>query len=55
MFDGDTIFTMATGKVKCDVNVAGLLATKVMEEAIMRAIKSANSEYGFISYKELNR
>ena len=54
MFDGDTIFTMATGKVKCDVNVVGLLATKVMEEAIMRAIKSANSEYGFISYKELN-
>ena len=55
MFDGDTIFTMATGKVKCDVNVAGLLATKVMEEAIMRAIKSANSEYGFVSYKELNK
>ena len=54
MFDGDTIFTMATGKVKCDVNVAGLLATKVMEEAIIRAIKSANSEYGFVSYKELN-
>lgn len=55
MFDGDTIFTMATGKVKCDVNVAGLLATKVMEEAIIRAIKSANSEYGFISYKEFNK
>lgn len=54
MFDGDTIFTMTTGKVKCDVNVAGLLGVKVMEEAIMRAIKSANSEYGFISYKELN-
>ncbi len=52
MFDGDTIFTMATGKVKCDVNVAGLLGTKVMEEAIIRAIKSAESNYGFKSYKE---
>ena len=53
MFDGDTIFTMATGKVECDVNVAGLLATKVMEEAIIRAIKSSDSKYGFKSYKEL--
>lgn len=53
MFDGDTIFTMATGKVKCDVNVAGLLATKVMEEAIIRAIKSTESNYGFKSYTEI--
>lgn len=53
MFDGDTIFTMATGKVKCDVNVAGLLATKVMEEAVIRAIKSTESSYGFKSYTEI--
>lgn len=53
MYDGDTIFTMATGKVQCDVNVAGLLATKVMEEAIMRAIKSAETSYGFKSFKDL--
>lgn len=55
MFDGDTIFTMATGKVQCDINVAGLLATKVMEEAIIRAIKSSDTAYGFKSYKDLNK
>lgn len=55
MFDGDTIFTMATGKVKCDVNVAGLLAVKVMEEAIMRAIKSAESSHEFKSYRDINK
>lgn len=54
MFDGDTIFTMATGKVKCDVNVAGLLATKVMEEAIIRGVKSARTQYGFKSFNDMN-
>lgn len=34
MFDGDTIFTLGTNKVKCDVNTVGMLAVKVMEQAI---------------------
>lgn len=54
MFDGDTIFTMASGKVQCDINVLGLLATKVMEEAIIRAVKETESMYGFKSFKEIN-
>lgn len=54
MFDGDTIFTMATGKAKADVNVVGFLAANVMEKAILRGIKMADSIHGYISWKELN-
>ncbi|MBK1813549.1 P1 family peptidase [Clostridium sp. YIM B02505] len=52
MVDGDTIFTMATGKVISDINVVGLLSARVMEKAIINAIKSAESRYGFKSYKD---
>ncbi|GKU25665.1 P1 family peptidase [Clostridium folliculivorans] len=52
MVDGDTIFTMATGKVSSDINVVGLLSARVMEKAIINAIKSAESSYGFKSYKD---
>ncbi|KEI12313.1 peptidase [Clostridium novyi B str. ATCC 27606] len=53
MYDGDTIFVMATGSVKADVNVVGLLASKVMEKAIVRAIKKANSICGYKCYKDI--
>ncbi len=54
IFDGDTIFTMATGKVDADINVVGLLAARVMERAVIDAVKSAESAYGFKSYSEIN-
>lgn len=54
IFDGDTIFTMATGKVDADINVVGFLAAEVMEKAVINAIKNAESLHGFKSYKELN-
>lgn len=54
IFDGDTIFAMVTGKVEADINVIGLLAAKVMERAVVNAVKSADSAYGIKSYKELN-
>lgn len=53
IFDGDTIFTMATGQVEADINVIGLLAARVMEKAIVKAVKDADSAYGIKSYKEL--
>jgi len=43
MFDGDTIFTMATGQVDADVSVVGLLSARVMEQAVIRAVKKATS------------
>ncbi|MDD7792946.1 P1 family peptidase [Clostridium sp. 'White wine YQ'] len=55
MFDGDTIFALSTNKVNADINVVGLLAAQVMEKAIVRGIKEANSVHGLISYKEFNK
>lgn len=53
IFDGDTIFTMASGKVEADINVVGLLAARVVEQAVLRAVKNAESTWGYIAYKDL--
>lgn len=53
MFDGDTIFTMATNKVEADMNVVGLLAARVMEQAIINGVKSAKTAHNFLSYNDL--
>lgn len=54
MFDGDTIFTMATNKVKCDVTTVGMLAAKVMEKAILRGVKSAQGLFNVPSFSDIN-
>jgi L-aminopeptidase/D-esterase-like protein len=41
MFDGDTIFALATGEQKADVSTVGAFAAEVMAEAILRAVKTA--------------
>jgi L-aminopeptidase/D-esterase-like protein len=41
MFDGDTIFALATGERKADVSLVGAFAAEVMAEAIMRAVRLA--------------
>jgi L-aminopeptidase/D-esterase-like protein len=53
MFDGDTIFTMATGKTKADVNVVGLLAAKAVEQAVVNGVKKATYLCGYLSYQDL--
>ncbi|GAA0077504.1 P1 family peptidase [Clostridium sp. CTA-5] len=53
MFDGDTIFTMCTNKVKSDVTTVGMIAANVMEKAILRGVKSAKSLFGVPSYSEI--
>ena len=53
MFDGDTIFTMATNEVDIDVTTVGMIASNVMEKAILRAIKEADSLNGIKAYKDL--
>lgn len=55
MTDGDTIFCMATGGVKSDPTTAGAIAADVMAEAIVNAVKNAESAYGIPGYKEMNR
>jgi L-aminopeptidase/D-esterase-like protein len=41
MFDGDTIFAIATGKHKADVNIVGSFAVEVMANAVINAVLSA--------------
>ncbi|MDD2336521.1 MAG: P1 family peptidase [Geobacteraceae bacterium] len=41
MFDGDTIFAMATGEIEADLNVVGLLAARTMERAVVSAVMHA--------------
>jgi L-aminopeptidase/D-esterase-like protein len=53
MFDGDTIFTMATGELDGDIHVAGLLAARVVERAIVRAVRNTTELAGLICHADL--
>lgn len=53
MFDGDTIFTMCTNKVKSDVTTVGMIAAQVMEKAILRGVKSAKKMFNVPSYSDI--
>ena len=53
MFDGDTIFTMATNKVKADVTTVGMIAAKVMEKAILKGVKSSKTLFGVPSFEDV--
>ena len=55
MLDGDTIFALATGNVRADVNVIGLLAARVVERAVIAAVKNTTSLCGFRCYADLKR
>ena len=53
MFDGDTIFTMATGDIEADVSVLGLLSARVMERAVVSAVKKATPLFGLTCSADL--
>lgn len=55
MFDGDTIFCLATGATSADVNVVGLLAARVMERAVIAAVQNATPLCGLKSCSDLRR
>lgn len=46
MYDGDTIFALATGKVPADVNIVGSFAAEVFAQAIVQATLSAEPVAG---------
>lgn len=54
--DGDSIYAVSVGddreKVKADQDLVGTLAAEVMSEAILRAVTSAKSAYGYVACKE---
>jgi L-aminopeptidase/D-esterase-like protein len=53
MYDGDTIFAMSTGGVEADLSVVGLLAARVMERAVVAAVKNAEPLCGLKCYGDL--
>ena len=53
--DGDSIYAVSVGKVQADQDVVGTLASEVVSEAILRAVNSAESAYGFPSASEIRR
>jgi len=53
MLDGDTIFTLSVGSVTADLNVVGLLATQVMEQAVLRAVKKASGVGRYKTYQDV--
>ncbi|SHK36271.1 P1 family peptidase [Tepidibacter formicigenes] len=55
MFDGDTIFTLATGEVEADINIVGTLATEAMEKSIINGVKNAQGICNIPSYKDILR
>ena len=46
MLDGDTIFSLATGKKKADANIVGAFAAEVVVEAVLRAVRNAEEVAG---------
>jgi L-aminopeptidase/D-esterase-like protein len=55
MFDGDTVFAIATGRWdgEASSSVIGALAAEVLAEAIVRSVSKAESLAGVPSAKEL--
>jgi L-aminopeptidase/D-esterase-like protein len=51
--DGDTIFAMATGEKKGDINIVGAFAAQVMQQAVLNAVRHADSMGGVPSISEL--
>jgi L-aminopeptidase/D-esterase-like protein len=53
MHDGDTIFAMATGEKKGDINIVGSFAAEAMQQAVLNAVRHATSLGGVPSISEL--
>jgi L-aminopeptidase/D-esterase-like protein len=53
MYDGDTIFSMSTGCVQADLTTVGFLAAKVVEHAVIAAVKNAATLCGLPSHSDL--
>ncbi len=53
--DGDSIYALSVGELKADRDLIGTLAAEVISEAIIRAVETAESAYGFISASDLRK
>ncbi|HET7853029.1 MAG TPA: P1 family peptidase, partial [Candidatus Methylomirabilis sp.] len=53
-FDGDVIFTLATGQVEGDANLVGHVGAEMVVEAVLRAVKTATSLGSLPAYRDLH-
>ena len=53
MFDGDTVFALATGGRPADINLVGALAAEVAAEAILAAVRAAETLGGVPAVRDL--
>jgi L-aminopeptidase/D-esterase-like protein len=53
MLDGDTIFALASGRKKADVNIVGAFAAEVFTQAILNAVLAAEPAAGLPSISSL--
>ena len=53
MMDGDTIYAMTTGEVQADTNLVGIIAAKVISEAIKRAATQTEGIYGLKAARDM--
>ena len=51
--DGDSIYAISSGNVDADRDLVGILAGEVVSEAIIKAVQSAESAYGFPAARDL--
>ena len=54
MFDGDTLFALATGDKRADVSLVGAFAAEAVAEAIVRAVWAAEGAGGLPAYRDLD-
>lgn len=52
LYDGDTIFALATGQIAGDVTVIGAFAAEAVAQAIRNAVRSATSLAGVRAYND---
>ena len=51
--DGDSIYALSAGTLSADQDLAGTLAARAVSEAVLRAVLSAESAYGYPAAKDL--
>lgn len=52
LFDGDTLFALATGQIEANVNAIGAFAAEVFAEAIRNGVKAATSLAGLRAWND---
>jgi L-aminopeptidase/D-esterase-like protein len=54
MFDGDTLFALATGDERADASLIGAYAAETVAEAVVRAVRKAEGAGGLPAWRNLH-